>query len=151
MSADDDARLLAEALVEQRACYEELLGLAEGQREILLADDPDPLLELARKKQGVMDRLDGIGRRMAPARDRWPSTREGAAAALRAEVDGRADEVTEVLTRLLALEEEAARMAGALRDETLGRLKRQVETQKLRDAYRPKDAGGPQVFDSKES
>lgn len=151
MSADDDARLLAEALLEQRGCYEEMLGLAEGQRDVLMADEAEPLLELARRKQRVMDRLDAIGKRMAASRERWPSVREKASAALRAEVDRRADEVEGMLTRLLALEEEAARMAGALRDETLGRLKKQVETQKLRDAYRPKGAGGPQMFDSKES
>ncbi len=148
---DDDARLLAAALAEQRACYEEMLGLAEGQRETLLSDDPDPLLELVRKKQRVMERLEGIDRRMAAARERWAAERSGAAAVLVAEVDRRADEVAAVLTRLLAAEEEAARMAGAIRDETLGRLRKQADTQKIRGAYGPKDAGDAQLFDTRES
>ncbi|GEM_PF-3928591 len=151
MRPDDDARLLAAALAEQRACYEEMLGIAEGHRETLLSDDPDPLLDLVRKKQGVMERLEGIGRRMAGARDRWPEARDAVEPSLRAGVDRRADEVAEVLSRLIAAEEEGARMAGALRDETLGRLKKQADTQKLRSAYGPKEAGDAKLFDTKEA
>ncbi|MEK7866332.1 MAG: hypothetical protein AAB434_06580 [Planctomycetota bacterium] len=151
MKPDDDARLLAAALAEQRACYEEMLGFAEGQRDTLLMDDPNPLLDLVRRKQGVMERLEAIARRTAAARERWPGVRDAAAPALRAEVDSRADEVAAVLTRLIASEEEAARMAGALRDETLGRLKKQADTQKLRSAYGPKDGGDARLFDTKES
>ena len=151
MRPDDDARLLDAALAEQRACYEEMLGIAEGQRETLLSDDPNPLLDLVRRKQGVMERLEAIGRRMAAARDRWPEERDAASPALRAQVDRRADEVAAVLSRLITSEEEAARMAGALRDETLGRLKKQADTQKIRSAYGPKEAGDAKLFDTKES
>lgn len=151
MRPDDDARLLSAALAEQRGCYEEMLELAEGQRDTLLSDDPDPLLALVRKKQGVMERLEAIAKRIAAARDRWPAARDAAEPALRAEVDRRADEVAGVLSRLIAAEEEAARMAGALRDETLGRLKKQADTQKLRSAYGPKEAGDAKLFDSREA
>lgn len=151
MRPDDDARLLDAALGEQRACYEEMLRIAEGQRDTLLSDDPNPLLDLVRRKQGVMDRLEAIGRRLAAARDRWPEERDAAAPALRAQVDRRADEVAAVLSRLIASEEEAARMAGALRDETLGRLRKQADTQKIRNAYGPKDGGDAKLFDTKET
>lgn len=150
LKPDDDARLLAALLVEQRGCYEEMLAISEGQRETLLGDDPDALLDLVRRKQRVMERLEGIDRRMSDARGRWAEARDAVAADLRAEVDRRADEVASVLSRLIAAEEEAARMAGALRDETLGRLKKQADTQKIRGAYGPRDAGDPKLFDTKE-
>lgn len=147
---DDDAMAILGALAEQRACYEEMLSIAAGQRDALLADGPDPLLEVVRRKQQVMERVEAIGRRSAGARDRWVGERDLASPALRSEVDRRADEVAEVLRRLLAAEEEAARMAGALRDETLGRLRQQADTQRLRGAYGKREEEGPKLFDTKQ-
>lgn len=147
---DDDARLLAAALAEQRACYEEMLAIAEGQRETLLSGDPDALMDLVRRKQRVMERLERIDRRMEGARDRWAGERDAAATELRAEVDRRVDDVGTLLSRLIAAEEEGARMAGAMRDETLSRLKNHANKAKIRSAYGRKNTGDARWFDSKE-
>jgi hypothetical protein len=76
------------ALEEQVGCYRRLARLAEAQHEHVQQMQMEPLLEVLKSRQQVLDRLKCLDELIAPAKQRWTLFLSELAADLRARAEG---------------------------------------------------------------
>lgn len=97
----------------QRDLYRSLHRLAERQRCLIAAEDPSALLSLLSERQKLTRSLVKLGDRLAPYRRDWPAACESLDPAQRRGVQGMLDEVSDLLGRIIAADEEDARLLTA--------------------------------------
>lgn len=129
------ARAFIEDLGAMRACYERMADLAREQTEATGRDDPDALLDVARRKQALVEDVARLEERTTPFRRVWPAGRAALAPAVASQVDGALDSVSRVLRDLIALEEAGQKALAARRDRSADEIKKLEVGRKTIKAY----------------
>ena len=131
--------LTADAVVgllrEQCDLYVRLESLVMQQREMVGGDEVEPLIGLLADRQRLSERLTEIGRTLAPIRREWHEFRDqltpddrSTADALLSEADGR-------LQRIIASDEQDARILAARRATVARKLRSSAAGQDAAFAY----------------
>lgn len=126
MGSDQQADLLA-LLAEQCALCRELTGLKDRQRALIAADQAEELLEVLGRRQGIIDRLGALGRRMRPYQQRWSEVRSVLGPEVSRQVDEMLLEVHGHLAGILEGDKADAELLASRRQATgrdMSRLKR---------------------------
>lgn len=121
-----DANELLSLLSEQRDAYHELGRLAERQRALITADEPEQLLAVLAQRQKVLDRLTAMADRVRPYQEQWQALRPGMGAEVGDQVDRLIAEIRQTLSVILEKDEADARLLAARKGSTarsMGALK----------------------------
>ncbi len=113
---------LAELVRTQRDLYHRLDRLAQSQRRLIAGEDPTALLSLLSRRQTLTQSLVELGERLAPYRQDWAAACAALEPTQRREVQGMVDEVSDLLGRIIAADEEDARMLTARKAKTAAEL-----------------------------
>lgn len=113
---------MADLVRTQRDLYRNLHRLAERQRRLIAAEDPSALLTLLSQRQRLTQSLVELGQRLAPYRENWSATCASLEAGRREEMQGMLDEVSDLLGRIIAADEEDARLLTARKARTAAQL-----------------------------
>ena len=116
-----------EALERKALAFGELLEISRGQDAVLERDDPEALLALLARKQGLLQRIEGIDREIGAA---------GAAAAEDPRVRDLLARIRGTLDTIVACEEETKRRVDGMKRETLQALTRIRQGRRAADLYR---------------
>jgi hypothetical protein len=97
--------------------------MAQRQRRLIADDDPSALLSLLSQRQKLTQSLVELSGRLAPYRQDWPATCRALDEGERREVQGMLDEVSDLLGRIIAADEEDARLLTARKAKVAAELK----------------------------
>ncbi len=120
-----------EALERKALAFGELLEISRGQDAVLEKDDPEALLALLSRKQGLLQRIEGIDREIAQT----PGGEDPRARELLARI-------RETLERIVACEEETKRRVEGMKRQTLQDLSRIRQGRRAAELYRRGGVGG---------
>ena len=109
---------LMELLRRQRDSYRDLRRLAERQRRLISEDHPGDLLLLLAQRQKLTREIVEMGQQLAPARQSWSATRESLDPAERREAEQMLAEASGLLGRIIADDEQDARLLAARKTQT---------------------------------
>ena len=126
-----------EQLREQAALYGRLESIARRQRRLVTDDDPTPLLALLADRQSLAVEMSRAAERFEPMRRDWPCVREGLSSAQRAEADAQQGEIRHSLQRVLASDEQDARVLAARREAAARELRATHSSAAAISAYAP--------------
>lgn len=106
----------------QRDLYRDLQHLAGRQRRLIAADDPGALLAVLSQRQQITRSLVELGDRLAPYREDWPAACQALPPVERREVREMLDEVSDLLGRIIASDEDDARLLTARKTQIAATL-----------------------------
>ena len=124
-------------LREQDLCYARLESHAGQQRSLVVNEDPGPLLALLTERQKLSVALTRIAARLEPVRRNWLFHRAQFSPPQRAEADRLLTAVKERLRRVIARDEEDARLLSARKQAAAEALRATHNTSEALSAYRP--------------
>ena len=124
-----------EALERKALAFGELLEISRGQDAVLGQDDPEALLSLLSRKQGLLQRIGELDRDLDREAGRPPAAAGEAekAAAFQARI-------LETLGQIVACEEETRKQVESMKRQTLNDLSRIRQGRRAAELYR---RGGP--------
>jgi len=125
LDPDASRRLQAELLQlmeHQRVLYRRLSALAEQQRTLVVAEDPQPLLALLAERQRLVDGLTGLNLKLAPYRRHWTRVYTALDAAARKRVTELVDEANRTLSLILHNDGRDCQTLSVRRQSTAERL-----------------------------
>lgn len=88
------------AMEQQVECYRLLVKLAEAQHAHVQQSEPDALLEVLRRRQEMLDRIEALEKTLAPARKQWAGYVEKLDAPRRAQAERLVAETRAMLERI---------------------------------------------------
>jgi len=117
-----DSRELIDLLSEQRDLYVELRKLSGEQRALITGESPEQLLGVLVKRQRIIDRLDGLTRRLRPYQQEWRTVRAGLNPADGRRVDQLVAEVNTLLKGILEEDATDAELLAARKSDTARKM-----------------------------
>lgn len=133
---DQPAQILA-LLRAQAAGYEQLETLAGRQRALITGDNPEPLLALLAERQKLTAHLQVLAERLQPVRQAWAQYRQRLSTAQAEEAECLLRWMGERLDRVLAGDEEDARLLAARKAAAAGGLRQTQTVRAALNAYQP--------------
>ena len=103
-----DADKVIETLQRHLYIHKQLLELSRQQRDLITADDPQPLLALLADRQLLVDELTKLNRVLVPLQSRWREYREQLSAGVGERIDALLRETTETLQLIIAADQQDA-------------------------------------------
>lgn len=126
---------LMEDLTKLRGMHQELLGLAQGCLKILREGRLDDLDAVWAKRGRLFERIEALGRRLAPAFAAWPQTLAGLTAKQRDRAAGAVQDIRAAGAQVLEIDAEVAVLLNEAKDSLGGEIKRIDNGKKLMRAY----------------
>jgi len=99
---------LLRLLTQQKQCYAELQRLAQQQRDLILAQQPEALLSLLSKRQQMVEQITQLQVEFSPYLKQWDAIRETLAAESRQQIQSLLDELKTMLDGILEQDREDA-------------------------------------------
>lgn len=93
---------LLQLLEHQGVLYRRLATLAERQRAMVVADDPQPLLTVLAERQRLVEGLVGLNQKLAPYRRHWTRVYGVLDGSARQRVDELVNEANQTLSAILS-------------------------------------------------
>jgi len=118
---------LLQLLREQVSLYGQLESLAAKQKECISDDDTSPLLSILTQRRTISARLSAIATGLRPIRANWPEIRNQLESSHKTEAEKLWDMTKKSLDRLMAGDEQDARLLSA-RKESVRRALRETHT-----------------------
>ncbi len=118
-----------EALGLKAKAFGELLEISRGQDAVLSQDDPEALMALLSRKQGLLQRIEGLDRELASPADGTDGAEEPQAREFQARI-------LETLGLIVACEEETRKQVESMKRQTLQDLSRIRQGRRAADLYR---------------
>ena len=135
------AEKLREGLERQREIYQVIVEINHRQGEVLSAGQTEEILQLARKKEEELARIETIEAELAELKQQWPELREQLPKPLRDGIEGELGLVHEVLRTLIEQENQGQQEIEELRKKTTHKLRKIENGRRMHQAYAP---GNPQ-------
>jgi len=135
-------------LTQQIKLCRELSSLSDSQRDCIGRNDPDALLGVLGRRQGIIDQLRSAAEEARPLRERWSGGPAGADETLVSRVRRTIAELTDLMRTIAERDAEDRRRMERSRDELAGRLAGVAKSRGAINAYsggRPK--AGPRFQD----
>lgn len=126
-------------LERQASLYERLTACGERQRAMIECDRVDPLLQLLAERKKITTELMELSEELAPVRNRWSAFCDELDDGQRCRARHLMDRAGGALKKLLALDEEDARLLHAKKADTAGALKSLPGRSGAISAYRSAD------------
>jgi len=140
---DHDQDRLVVLLTRQRDLCVQLAKLAESQRSLITGDEPERLLEVLAKRQGLLDEVTAVSQQIRPYQQNWPEVRSKIPEETSREVDQLIKEVHDHLSNILAEDREDAQLLSARKSSTSQALGKIKTHQQAGAAYTAVAAYGP--------
>lgn len=134
MAVNDSAELI-QHLNQRREHCRALLELSRRQHATISNGDYDELIELVERKQRVLMRLDDLKKAQPAGLHDWNTHRGSLPGPVRESCDAVLQQTEQILTELLAEEENCARQLMQRRDETRRQLDHMAQGRLLHGAY----------------
>ncbi len=138
-TTEADAEKLISLLRRQVSIYTCLEQLSGRQRDLIAAEDQQPLLALLAERQKLVDELSTLNQSLVRLQKYWRANRETVAPSLRAEVDELVGRAGEILQRVLGADEQDARILSARKAQTAKQVTALAQGRQAFEAY---GAGG---------
>lgn len=103
-----DADKVIETLQRHLSVHKQLLELSRQQRDLITADDPQPLLALLADRQLLVDELTKLNRVLVPLQSRWREYREQLSAGVGERINALLRETTETLQLIITADQQDA-------------------------------------------
>ncbi len=130
-----DSEAMIRILNEQLRLYRQLKALAERQRDLIVGENPQPLLTLLADRQTIIDELQSLSQQMNSAQGIWKSHYHEIDPARREEAESLIRDVTETLRSILASDAQDERLLGARKAQSSQEASRVGASQKAAAAY----------------
>lgn len=127
-------RLVA-LLVQQRDLYRDLGRLSRHQRDLISDDRPDALLNLLKERQSVVLSLARLNEQLAPFRRNWDGVYEQLPQASRDQANELLREINQMLTVILAADQEDGALLSARRQSIGAEIKQVSGGREANAAY----------------
>lgn len=119
--AVDGARLIA-LLTEQRDLYGKLKDLAQRQRDILVSDRPERLLDVLGERQTIVGDLAKLNMSLAPYRQDWGGTYADLEPTIRDQANDLLQEINGMLQEILRSDREDSALLSARKQVIAGEI-----------------------------
>ena len=136
--AEGSAKNILEDLSAEEGLYEEILRLAQEQKDAVGRKDYEAVAERVQRKQGLMERIDAIESRLGPVKQNWAAVRADLGEEERRAVQARVEAIGATLQALMTVEEELRAALAQVQDRVGAELRRLMQTRRMTSAY-----GGP--------
>jgi hypothetical protein len=135
-------------LREQESLLRQLDAWSLGQRAMIDAEDPQPLLELMEKRQVVIDRLESIYEESRPMREQLNTSGAGLAVDVRGQLTALLDTVSSVAQSIMRRDAQDQERMHARKRAAAAELAELASGKRAVNAYRPAaQASGPAFQD----
>ena len=119
----------------QAEFYEQLATLAGRQRNLITADNAEPLLGILAQRQQLTTRIARLAEKLKPVREQWSAYRAGLAPAQQKHADHLLTRTQELLGRVMASDEQDAKLLKARKEATAGVLRGNQANRAVLAAY----------------
>lgn len=130
-----DADKVIETLQRHLSIHRQLLELSRQQRDLITADDPQPLLALLADRQLLVDELTELNRVLVPLQSRWREYREQLSAGVGERIDALLRETTETLQLIIAADQQDAGLLAVRKAGVAGEMVTLDQGRQAFDAY----------------
>lgn len=130
-----DADKVIETLQRHLSVHKQLLELSRQQRDLITADDPQPLLALLADRQLLVDELTKLNRVLVPLQSRWREYREQLSAGVGERIDTLLRETTETLQLIIAADQQDAGLLAVRKAGVAGEMATLDQGRQAFDAY----------------
>lgn len=130
-----DADKVIETLQQHLSIHKQLLELSRQQRDLITADDPQPLLALLADRQLLVDELTKLNRVLVPLQSRWREYREQLSAGVGERIDTLLRETTETLQLIIAADQQDAGLLAVRKAGVAGEMATLGQGRQAFDAY----------------
>lgn len=130
-----DADKVIETLQQHLSIHKQLLELSRQQRDLITADDPQPLLALLADRQLLVDELTKLNRVLVPLQSRWREYREQLSAGVGERIDALLRETTETLQLIIAADQQDAGLLAVRKAGVAGEMVTLDQGRQAFDAY----------------
>ncbi len=130
-----DADKVIETLQRHLSIHRQLLELSRQQRDLITADDPQPLLALLADRQLLVDELTKLNRVLVPLQSRWREYREQLSAGVGERIDALLRETTETLQLIIAADQQDAGLLAVRKAGVAGEMVTLDQGRQAFDAY----------------
>lgn len=134
-------------LREQETLLRELDAMSAGQRALIDAEDPQPLLELMDRRQVVIDRLEAIYEEARPMRERLNESGHDLPHDVRGQLSALLDTVSAVAQGIMRRDAQDQERMHARKKAAAAELAELASGKRAVHAYRPPAATGPAFQD----
>ena len=122
-------------LEEQAKLYEQLAVLAGRQRTLITADNAEPLLGILAQRQRLTTRIAHLADQLKPVREQWPAYRARLTPAQQQRADHLLTSVQQLLSRVMASDEQDAKLLKARKEATANGLRGNQANRAVLAAY----------------
>lgn len=137
--APESVDRVLELLREQVSLYGRLVSFATRQRGLVSGEDTGPLLAMLADRRKLSQQLAEVGSRLAPVRQEWATFRDRLSNEQRSEAEQLLREAGERLHRVIASDEQDARVLSARKQSVAMALRKTHATGEAIQAYRVGD------------
>jgi len=132
----NETRLFIEKLDREQEICVGLRELSRLQREVIENEAGlENLIEVLRRKQALIDELDGIERELAPLKKTWEHARARTAQDVRVQIEERSRHIREVLRELLDMEDEGRTALQDQREDLAAEMQKIALNREAQRAY----------------
>ena len=137
-----------ETLQRHLSIHKQLRELSRQQRDLITADDPQPLLMLLADRQQLVDELTKLNRVLLPLQPRWREYRAQLSASVGERIDALLRETTETLQLIIAADQQDAGLLAARKAGVAGEMATLNQGRQAFDAYAADSGQGRTVMSS---
>jgi hypothetical protein len=127
-------------LREQKRGYQELQELAEQQRSLIRAEQPEELLNLLARRQRLIETIARTHRQLVPCQKDWEGVKALLPQRCRDEIQSLLAEIQALLNVVLARDQEDCQELSARKQHVAGQLTAAVRGRAANQAYTPNQA-----------
>ncbi len=129
------SQAFVELLIQQKELYLKLKMLSDKQRELVQQQDAVQLLGVLGARKILVEQLTQLGQQIAPIREQWQSLKDDMQSEQRQQINQLIDETQELLSGIIAADEQDRQDMAAARDEKGAELKQFTQNASARNAY----------------
>lgn len=130
-----DADKVIDILQRHLSIHQRLRELSRQQRDLITADDPQPLLVLLADRQKLVDELTRLNGVLLPLQSRWREYREQVSAEAGERIDALLRETTETLQLIIAADQQDAGLLAVRKAGVAGEMANLDQGRQAFDAY----------------
>lgn len=136
------SQVFIELLTQQRELYGKLKTLSDQQRELVANQDTQQLLGLLGARKVLVEQLTQLGQQIAPIREQWNQLQDSLKSEQRDQINTLIDDTQDLLTGIIAADEQDRKDLQAARDQTGTELGKFTRTNAASNAYAASAAAG---------